>query len=68
MEFDLDGEEYINFLSGTADNKQWGGARQVAIFSRIENVRVDMHSFGNMVQTYEFDNGDEDNKKNISVL
>eukprot|EP00972_Heterocapsa_arctica_P107204 15793087-Heterocapsa_arctica.AAC.1 len=50
MEFDLDGEQYINFLSGTSDKKQWGGAKQVAICSRIEAVKVDIHSFGNMVQ------------------
>eukprot|EP00972_Heterocapsa_arctica_P056180 8289254-Heterocapsa_arctica.AAC.1 len=37
-------------------------------FSRIGNVRVDIHSFGNLVQTYDFDNGDEDNKNYISVL
>eukprot|EP00972_Heterocapsa_arctica_P028388 4173001-Heterocapsa_arctica.AAC.1 len=68
MEFDLDGEEYINFLGKTADRKQWGGARHVTIFSRVENVRVDIHSFGNMVRTYDFDHDDEDNNRTISVL
>eukprot|EP00972_Heterocapsa_arctica_P100288 14789504-Heterocapsa_arctica.AAC.1 len=68
MEFVLDGEDYINFIGETADRKQWGGARQVTIFSRIENVRVDIHSVGNMVQTYDFGNGHEDNKRTISVL
>eukprot|EP00972_Heterocapsa_arctica_P017008 2512637-Heterocapsa_arctica.AAC.1 len=68
MEFDIDGEEYINFLGETDDRKQWGGARQVAISARTENVRVDIHSYGNVVQTYDYDNGDEQNKRNISVL
>eukprot|EP00972_Heterocapsa_arctica_P077249 11393506-Heterocapsa_arctica.AAC.1 len=68
MEFDLDGEEYINFLGETTNRKQWGGARKVTIFSRIQNVRVDTHSVGNMVQTYDFDNGDEDNTRTTSVL
>eukprot|EP00972_Heterocapsa_arctica_P102189 15057427-Heterocapsa_arctica.AAC.1 len=36
-DFDLDGEEYINFLGGTADKKQWGGTREVAIFARMGN-------------------------------
>eukprot|EP00972_Heterocapsa_arctica_P036787 5415846-Heterocapsa_arctica.AAC.1 len=37
FDFDLDGEEFINFLGETVDRKQWGGARQVAIFARMEN-------------------------------
>eukprot|EP00972_Heterocapsa_arctica_P000018 2893-Heterocapsa_arctica.AAC.1 len=50
----IDGDEYINFLGETADRKQWGGAaRQVAIFARMGNLRVDIHSYGNMVQTYD---------------
>eukprot|EP00972_Heterocapsa_arctica_P021827 3209609-Heterocapsa_arctica.AAC.1 len=56
MYADIDGDEYINFLGETADRKQCGGARQVAIFARMENVRVDIHSYGNMVQTYDYDN------------
>eukprot|EP00972_Heterocapsa_arctica_P032679 4813662-Heterocapsa_arctica.AAC.1 len=35
VEFDQDGEEYINFLVEAADINEWGGARQVAIFARI---------------------------------
>eukprot|EP00972_Heterocapsa_arctica_P048671 7173422-Heterocapsa_arctica.AAC.1 len=37
MDFDIDGDEHINFLGETADRKQWGGARQVAIFARMEH-------------------------------
>eukprot|EP00972_Heterocapsa_arctica_P079710 11744217-Heterocapsa_arctica.AAC.1 len=55
MDLDIYGDEYINFLGETADKKQWGGARQVAIFACMENVRVDIHSYGNMVQTYDYD-------------
>eukprot|EP00972_Heterocapsa_arctica_P089690 13227552-Heterocapsa_arctica.AAC.1 len=68
MDFDLDGEEFINFLGETADRNEWGGARQVAIFSRIANVRIDIHSVGNVVQTFEFYSSDEVNKRTISVL
>eukprot|EP00972_Heterocapsa_arctica_P026442 3894471-Heterocapsa_arctica.AAC.1 len=61
-------DEYINFLGETADKKQWGGARQVAISARMENVRVDTHSYGKMVQTYDYDIGEEQNNITISVL
>eukprot|EP00972_Heterocapsa_arctica_P029795 4389871-Heterocapsa_arctica.AAC.1 len=39
MYFDIDGDEYINFLGEAADRKQWGGARQVAIFAHMEKCQ-----------------------------
>eukprot|EP00972_Heterocapsa_arctica_P103492 15251873-Heterocapsa_arctica.AAC.1 len=39
FEFDLEGDEFINFLSGTADRKQWGGATQITIFANMENIK-----------------------------
>eukprot|EP00972_Heterocapsa_arctica_P077439 11422515-Heterocapsa_arctica.AAC.1 len=68
MEFDIDGDEYITCLGETADSKQWGGARQVTIFARMENVNIDIHSYGSMVQTYDYDSGDEQIKRTISAL
>eukprot|EP00972_Heterocapsa_arctica_P038111 5612068-Heterocapsa_arctica.AAC.1 len=53
----IDGGEYINFLGETADKKQWGGARQVAIFAKMERVKIGVHSHGNLVQTYDYDWG-----------
>eukprot|EP00972_Heterocapsa_arctica_P034956 5146096-Heterocapsa_arctica.AAC.1 len=37
-------------------------------FSGIANVRIDIHSFGNMAQTFDFDSSEEANKRTISVL
>eukprot|EP00972_Heterocapsa_arctica_P070408 10400091-Heterocapsa_arctica.AAC.1 len=68
MEFDLDGEEYINLIAEAADRNAWGGARQVAMCARMAKFRVDIHSFGNMVQTFEFDNNEDDTKRIISLL
>eukprot|EP00972_Heterocapsa_arctica_P069873 10321457-Heterocapsa_arctica.AAC.1 len=39
FEFDIEGKEFINFLSGTGDKNQWGGARQIEIFPTMENVK-----------------------------
>eukprot|EP00972_Heterocapsa_arctica_P019033 2810040-Heterocapsa_arctica.AAC.1 len=39
FEFDIEGEEFIHFLSGTGDRNQWGGARQIAIFTNMENIK-----------------------------
>eukprot|EP00972_Heterocapsa_arctica_P026292 3870834-Heterocapsa_arctica.AAC.1 len=41
FEFDTDGAESINFFSGTSDNKQWGGARQMAIFAKMEHIKIE---------------------------
>eukprot|EP00972_Heterocapsa_arctica_P027018 3973796-Heterocapsa_arctica.AAC.1 len=38
FEFDTDGEEFMNFRSETSDKKQWGGARQMASFAKMENI------------------------------
>eukprot|EP00972_Heterocapsa_arctica_P083898 12362187-Heterocapsa_arctica.AAC.1 len=46
FEFDFEGEKFINFLSGTGDRQQWGGARQIAIFTNMENIKIDVHSHG----------------------
>eukprot|EP00972_Heterocapsa_arctica_P061087 9006234-Heterocapsa_arctica.AAC.1 len=67
-EYDTEGHDFISFLQETADRNQWGGANQIAIFARMENIRIDVYSHGIPCQTYEFDNGDEQNKSTISVL
>eukprot|EP00972_Heterocapsa_arctica_P069060 10204076-Heterocapsa_arctica.AAC.1 len=46
FDFDLEGEELTNFLSETGDRKQWGGARQIAIFATMANIKIDVHSHG----------------------
>eukprot|EP00972_Heterocapsa_arctica_P107799 15876515-Heterocapsa_arctica.AAC.1 len=46
FDFDLEGEEFKHFLSGTGDITQWGGARQIAIFAKLENIKIDVHSHG----------------------
>eukprot|EP00972_Heterocapsa_arctica_P065185 9623169-Heterocapsa_arctica.AAC.1 len=68
FEFDPEGEEFINSLSGTGDRKQWGGARHIAIFAKMENIKSDVHSHGIPCQVYNFDSNDEQNKNTISVL
>eukprot|EP00972_Heterocapsa_arctica_P071535 10568792-Heterocapsa_arctica.AAC.1 len=59
FEFDSDGEEFLNFLSEASDKKQWGGARQVTIFAKMKDVKVYIHSHGNIIQTLNYDSGDE---------
>eukprot|EP00972_Heterocapsa_arctica_P033125 4873021-Heterocapsa_arctica.AAC.1 len=68
FDFDLEGEEFINFLSGTGDRNQWGGAIQIAIFAKMENIKIDVHSHGIPCQVYDFDSNDEQNKNTIRVL
>eukprot|EP00972_Heterocapsa_arctica_P110706 16300318-Heterocapsa_arctica.AAC.1 len=46
FEFDIEGDEFINFLSGTGYRNQWGGARQIAIFANMENRLIEVHSHG----------------------
>eukprot|EP00972_Heterocapsa_arctica_P059125 8717626-Heterocapsa_arctica.AAC.1 len=46
FEYDIEGEEFINFLSGTGDRNQWGGAKQIAIFANIGNIKIEVHSHG----------------------
>eukprot|EP00972_Heterocapsa_arctica_P060694 8954373-Heterocapsa_arctica.AAC.1 len=68
FEFEIEGEEFINFLSGTGDRNQWGGARQIVIFAKMGNIKIEVHSHGIPCQIYEFDSNDEQNKNTISVL
>eukprot|EP00972_Heterocapsa_arctica_P029934 4411031-Heterocapsa_arctica.AAC.1 len=68
FEFYIEGEEFINFLSEAGDRKQWGGARQIAIFAKMENTKMDVHSHGTPCQVYDFDSNDEQNKNTIRVL
>eukprot|EP00972_Heterocapsa_arctica_P051801 7620325-Heterocapsa_arctica.AAC.1 len=68
FEFDTDGEEFIHFLSGTSDKKQWGGARQMARFPKMENIKIEVHSHGNAKHTFSYDSDDEQNKSTISLL
>eukprot|EP00972_Heterocapsa_arctica_P083149 12253636-Heterocapsa_arctica.AAC.1 len=39
FEFDIEGEEFINILSGTGDRNQWGGASQITIFAKMETLK-----------------------------
>eukprot|EP00972_Heterocapsa_arctica_P094766 13975146-Heterocapsa_arctica.AAC.1 len=55
VDVDTDGEEFMNFLSETSDRKQWGGDRQMTIFVKMENIKIDVHSHGNAVQTFNYD-------------
>eukprot|EP00972_Heterocapsa_arctica_P081871 12065539-Heterocapsa_arctica.AAC.1 len=41
FDFGIEGEEFIHFLSETGDRKLWGGARQIAIFAKMENIKID---------------------------
>eukprot|EP00972_Heterocapsa_arctica_P030811 4533874-Heterocapsa_arctica.AAC.1 len=34
--------------------------------ARMENVSVDIHSYGDVVQTYDYDNCDEQNNRTIT--
>eukprot|EP00972_Heterocapsa_arctica_P052903 7787715-Heterocapsa_arctica.AAC.1 len=68
FEFDIEGKEFINFLRGTGDRNQWGGARQIVIFAKMENIKIEVHSHGIPCQCYELDSNDEQHKSTISVL
>eukprot|EP00972_Heterocapsa_arctica_P093771 13831706-Heterocapsa_arctica.AAC.1 len=68
FEFDIDGEEFITFLSGTNDRKQWGGARQITIFAKMENIKIAVHSHGNAMHTFNYESDDEQNKSTINLL
>eukprot|EP00972_Heterocapsa_arctica_P037064 5456065-Heterocapsa_arctica.AAC.1 len=68
LDFDLEGEEFINFLSGAGDRTQWGGASQITIFANMEHIKIDVHSHGTPCQVYDFDSNDDQNKNTISVL
>eukprot|EP00972_Heterocapsa_arctica_P105380 15528678-Heterocapsa_arctica.AAC.1 len=48
FEFDIEGEEFIHFLSGTGDRNQWGGARQIAIFATMANINRGAQSWDTM--------------------
>eukprot|EP00972_Heterocapsa_arctica_P105778 15582825-Heterocapsa_arctica.AAC.1 len=41
FEYDIEGEEFINFLKETSDINQWGGANQMARFAKMENIKID---------------------------
>eukprot|EP00972_Heterocapsa_arctica_P085142 12545516-Heterocapsa_arctica.AAC.1 len=41
FESDIEGEEFINFLSVTGDRNQWRGARQISIFANMENIKIE---------------------------
>eukprot|EP00972_Heterocapsa_arctica_P026162 3853208-Heterocapsa_arctica.AAC.1 len=66
FEYDIEGEEFIHFLKETSDRNQWGGASQMAIFAKRENIKHYVYSHGIPCQTYEFDGEDEPNKNTIS--
>eukprot|EP00972_Heterocapsa_arctica_P051597 7589925-Heterocapsa_arctica.AAC.1 len=63
FDFDLEGEESIHFLSETGDSKQWGGARQLTIFAKMEHIKIDVHSHGIQCQACDFDSNGEQKKK-----
>eukprot|EP00972_Heterocapsa_arctica_P069548 10275174-Heterocapsa_arctica.AAC.1 len=66
FEYDIEGEEFINFLKETSDIHQWGGANQMAIFAKMENIKTYVYSHGIPCQTYEFDGGDEQHLNTIN--
>eukprot|EP00972_Heterocapsa_arctica_P053685 7909448-Heterocapsa_arctica.AAC.1 len=68
FEFDFEGEEFINFRSGTGDRNQWGGARQIVTFAKMENIKSEVHSHGIPCQRYEYDSNDEQYKNTIRFL
>eukprot|EP00972_Heterocapsa_arctica_P084963 12519415-Heterocapsa_arctica.AAC.1 len=41
FEYDIEGEEFIHFLQETAERNQCGGANQMAIFAKMENIKID---------------------------
>eukprot|EP00972_Heterocapsa_arctica_P073754 10888917-Heterocapsa_arctica.AAC.1 len=61
FEHDNEGEEFINFLHGTSDRNQWGGANQMAMFANMENIKIEVYSHGMPCQIYEFKREDEQN-------
>eukprot|EP00972_Heterocapsa_arctica_P113755 16438917-Heterocapsa_arctica.AAC.1 len=68
FEYNIEGEEFINLLQETGDRNQWGGANQMAIFAKMENIKIDVYSHGIPCKTYEYDSHGEQNKNTISVL
>eukprot|EP00972_Heterocapsa_arctica_P065189 9624004-Heterocapsa_arctica.AAC.1 len=55
FDYDVEGEEFINFLTETSYRNQWGGANQMAIFAKMENIQIYVYSHGIPCQTYAFD-------------
>eukprot|EP00972_Heterocapsa_arctica_P065309 9642368-Heterocapsa_arctica.AAC.1 len=55
LEFDLEGGEFIHFLSATGARNKWGGAKPIAIFANMENITIEVHSHGIPCQIYEYD-------------
>eukprot|EP00972_Heterocapsa_arctica_P099548 14688047-Heterocapsa_arctica.AAC.1 len=41
FEYDTEGQEFINFLHETGDRNQWGGANQMMISAKMENIKMD---------------------------
>eukprot|EP00972_Heterocapsa_arctica_P098458 14528629-Heterocapsa_arctica.AAC.1 len=68
FESDNEGEEFINFLHETSDRNQWGGANQMAICAKMENIKIEVYSHGTPCQIYEFEGEDEQTKNTISLL
>eukprot|EP00972_Heterocapsa_arctica_P069598 10283597-Heterocapsa_arctica.AAC.1 len=46
FEYDIEGEEFVNFLKETSDRNQWGGANQMARFAKMENIKIYVYSHG----------------------
>eukprot|EP00972_Heterocapsa_arctica_P031233 4599226-Heterocapsa_arctica.AAC.1 len=40
FEYDIEGEEFVNFLKETSYRNQWRGANQMAIFAKMENIKI----------------------------
>eukprot|EP00972_Heterocapsa_arctica_P020028 2956353-Heterocapsa_arctica.AAC.1 len=69
FEYDDEGEEFISFLQETSDRTQWGGANQMAMFAKLENIKIKVYRRGMPCQIYDFQGNDEiNNKTTISVL
>eukprot|EP00972_Heterocapsa_arctica_P027872 4098624-Heterocapsa_arctica.AAC.1 len=65
FKYDIEGEEFIDFLKETGDISQWGGANQITIFANVENIKIDVHSHGIPCQSYEFDINDKQHNNTI---
>eukprot|EP00972_Heterocapsa_arctica_P028325 4165634-Heterocapsa_arctica.AAC.1 len=41
-----EGEEFITLIQETSDRNQWGPANQMAMFAKMENIKIEVYSHG----------------------
>eukprot|EP00972_Heterocapsa_arctica_P029096 4280698-Heterocapsa_arctica.AAC.1 len=46
MEYDIDGRGYNQYMEQTLDTKEWGGFKQIVIFSKIDCINIEIRCFG----------------------